>query len=100
MLLSRKSKNFEKRMDSLRAELKSVASGLGGLNDEVKSYTDELGKEAEGATGRREVRLVGEVDRCDDLMDRIDDLAQTLGVELGPVPVVVIPVPVAVPVPD
>ena len=67
----------------MNSNLQSLDSSLKTLNLEIKDYTDELQCEAESAKGRKEIRLLSEVDRCDDLMDKLDDLAQSINVELG-----------------
>ncbi len=84
MFEARQSKRFIRRMEILKANLAVTGEELTTLNSELKTYSEVLSKSLEKSEGRKETRLLAESDKCDDLLDKVDDLAMSIGVEFTP----------------
>jgi hypothetical protein len=84
-MFNRQSKKFTSRVQDLQNSISSMGKDLFKLNGEIKLHSDSLMVQADDASGRKESRIVQEIDDCDDLLDTIDDLSSALGVNLNPV---------------
>ncbi len=81
MFEARQCKRFVRRMEILKENLLEIGIELKELNTDLKNYSEVLSKSLENSEGRKESRLLSESDKCDDLLDKVDDLALSIGVE-------------------